>query len=117
MAGFMDDAHQTGQKAVFSVARGHSHILGHAATKRMGALVEPASFEIESHQPHRIQTQCALTRFGERPLRLQGLLLRLSGLHCVDHVGQPLAQLAENPIDLVAAHAGLVLIHQRVIEC
>jgi len=115
MAGFVDGAGEALQEAVVAVARGHPHILRHAAAEGMGALVQPAGLEVEAQQLHGVQPERTLRRGRERPLRVDEAVSGLTLHHLADQAGQPLAQVAEDAVHLRRAHARLVLVEQRVV--
>ena len=115
MAGLVNGAHQAGQQIVLAVARGQAHVFRHAAGERMRALVQAAGLEVEIEQAHHVLAQCTLRGDGERAHRLDKLVLGLALLRPLDQARQPLAQIAEQAVELRAGHAGLETIEQRVI--
>ena len=115
VAGLVDDAHQRGQEVVLAVAGGHAHVLGHAAAEGVRALVQPAGGKVEAHQPHRLQAERLLGCGGEGADRPDDDLAGLARHHVLDQPGQPLPQRCEGTLDIGAAHAGFVLVQQRVV--
>ncbi len=57
VAGLVDDAHQARDKLLFVVARGHAHIGGHPAAKRMGADIEAALVEVKADERHHLEPE------------------------------------------------------------
>ena len=115
VAGFVHRAHQAAQEAVERKTRGHAHVFRHATAEGVGAHIQPAGLEIEAQDPHHLLAQPALAVQRERAHRVQGRVLRLALTHRADQAGQPLPHLAEDLIHPRAGHAGLEVVHQRVV--
>jgi hypothetical protein len=113
--GLVHRAHQRAEELVVAEARGHAHVLRHAATERVGADVEPTALEVESEHAHHLATQLALCLHRERPDRLDHRLARLHLLHLANQPRQPLPHFSEDAVDGGAGGARLVHVHQRVV--
>jgi hypothetical protein len=115
VAGFVHDAHQAAHEIVFGIAGGDAHVVGHAAAKRVAGDVEPATLKVKAQQAHHVQSQCALLFGGKRPLRWQHRFLDLFGQHLLHQIRQPGFDVAKNAVNVSAAGAGFVQVHQRVV--
>ena len=117
MAGLMQNGHDGRAKIAFVVARGDAHILGHAAAKRVMALVQPAMREIEAEALHQRPRKLALASRGEgsggaeRRRRLARLLVQNLG----QKIGEKTRQIVENDVDLGAGEARVIAVDQGVI--
>ena len=85
----MNHAKQRAEQIVLVVARGDTHILGHAAAERVGADIQPSAIKIKAQYAHRFQPQLALVGNRKRPLRFDERRLRLLFNHFLQQRGKP----------------------------
>ncbi len=110
VAGFMDYAHQAGDKLLLVVSGGDAHVGRYTAAEGVTAHIKPAMGEVKTEQPHYLLTECLLGRDGEWALRQQYGLFLLPLADLLDKGRQPAGEIAE---DLIEPRAG----HARLIEC
>ena len=77
MAGLVHRAHQAAQEVVLAKARGHAHVLGHAAAEGVGADIQPAGIEIEAQQAHDPVSYTHLDVYKRQPIAAMSLAAAL----------------------------------------
>ena len=117
MAGLVQHAHQRPPEIGLVVTGGDPYVVRGAAAERVQADIEAPAAEVEPERLHQRQPDPLLRVHRERTVQRQRRGLARLPLPGRRHQpGQPGAQLGEERVDGRAAHAGIVLVEQRVVS-